>query len=75
MYNYIFKNVHALVLTYFTKMFEVRNFGPLLVKINGQELKKFVYLRVNNLNGFFKVIEVETDEILCVRYRFINFSK
>ena len=48
-------------------MLEVRNFGPLLIKINGQELNKFFYLRVDNSNGLFKVIEVETDEILCVR--------
>lgn len=55
-------------------MFEVRNFGPLSIKINGQELKKFVYLRVNNLNGLFEVIEVETDEILCVRFNDLNIN-
>ena len=46
---------------------EVRNFGPLLPKINGKELGKFVYLRFNNLKGKLKIISIENEEEILVK--------
>lgn len=46
---------------------EVRNFGPLLPKINGKELGKFVYLRLSNLKGQLKIILVENEEEILVK--------
>lgn len=53
----------------FSQIPEVRNFGPLLLKINGQDLNKFVYLRVNNADKLFEIIEVENETIICVRMK------
>lgn len=44
----------------------VRNFGPLLPKINGKELEKFAYLRLNNNCGNLKVISIEDEEEILV---------
>lgn len=45
----------------------VRNFGPLLPKINGKELDKFVYLRLNNQCGNLKMISIENEEEILVK--------
>lgn len=45
---------------------EVRNFGPLLSKINGKELDKFVYLRINNAKCNLKIISIENEEDVFV---------
>jgi hypothetical protein len=46
---------------------DVRNFGPLLPKMNGKELGKFVYLRLNNSKGNLKIISVENEEEILVK--------
>ena len=46
---------------------EFRNFGPLLPKINGRELGKFVYLRLNFANGNLKIVSIEDEQVLYVR--------
>lgn len=45
---------------------DVKNFGPLLPKINGKELRKFVYLRLNNSKGNLKIILIENEEEILV---------
>ena len=46
---------------------DVRNFGPLLPKINGKEYEKFAYLRLENSLGALKVISIDTEELVLVR--------
>lgn len=46
---------------------DTRNFGPLLPKINGEELGKFVYLRLNNSKGNLKIIFIENEEEILVQ--------
>lgn len=48
-------------------MTELRNFGPLIPKINGQELEKFVYLRLNNSKGTLEIISIEDDIKILVK--------
>ena len=45
---------------------DTKNFGPLLPKINGKELGKFVYLKLNNSKGNLKIISIENEEELYV---------
>ena len=44
-----------------------RHFGPLLPKINGKELGKFIYLHLSPSEGQLKLILVE-DEIPMIVY-------
>ncbi len=54
-------------------MSELRNFGPLLPKINGQELGKFVYLRLNYSEGIMEIISIEDESKILVKLKEENF--
>jgi hypothetical protein len=47
-------------------MTELRNFGPLLPKINGQEFGKFIYLRLNYIQGTLEIISIEDESNILV---------
>ena len=45
------------------------NFGPLLPKINGHVLGKFIYLRLNYPKGLLEIVSIENETIWLVLER------